>query len=243
MEELYQFVRRIERREAPRADDRERGFPFTIPAVEHLRTLSFHPKLTLFAGENGSGKSTLLEAVADLAGFAAQGGTKSFMLDDEPGASGLSAHLKLIRGAKRERGGFFLRAESFFNVVSEVDRLGVAGYGDRSLHHRSHGESFIALVENRFGRDNLLILDEPEAALSPKRQLTFLAMMHDLLQVGCQLIVATHSPILLAYPDAQIYWVGEDGITPREYQDLEHVTVTRDFLNAPELFLKHLLSE
>ena len=207
-----------------------------------METLSFHPRVTFFAGENGSGKSTLMEAVADLAGFAAQGGTKSFMLTDDKGASGYSDCLKLVRGARREKGGFFLRAESFFNVVSEIDRLRVSGYGDRSLHHRSHGESFMALVENRFGRDNLLILDEPEAALSPKRQLTFLAMMHDLVQIGCQLIVATHSPILLAYPDAQIYWVGEEGVTPTQYGELEHVSVTRDFLNAPELFLKHLLS-
>lgn len=219
-------------------------FPFCLPALRSLHELEVHPQVTFFVGENGSGKSTLLEAVALAAGLSAQGGTRNMRLDDSAGRSPLSEHMTLVRGVRRPRDSFFLRAESFFNVATLIDEVGASGsYGGKSLHHQSHGESFLSLVEHRFGSDGLFLLDEPEAALSPQRQLTFLAYFHELVRQGGQFIVATHSPILLAYPNATIYRFGEEGVEPCEYDDLEHVHVTRDFLNNPTRYLRHLLAE
>ncbi|MFK8001964.1 MAG: AAA family ATPase [Polyangiales bacterium] len=224
------------------ADDSE--FPFCLPALEGLQELEVHPQVTFFVGENGSGKSTLLEAIAIAAGLSAQGGTRNMRIDDSAGRSTLSEHMTLVRGVRRPRDSFFLRAESFFNVATLIDEVGASGsYGGKSLHHQSHGESFLSLIEHRFGKDGLFLLDEPEAALSPQRQLTFLAYFHALVQQGGQFIVATHSPILLAYPNATIYRFDEEGIASTEYDDLEHVHVTRDFLNNPARYLRHLLSE
>ena len=217
-------------------------FPFCLPAFEALHELDLNPRVTFFVGENGSGKSTLLEATAVAAGLSAQGGTRNMRLDDAAGLSPLSEHMTLVRGVRRPRDSFFLRAESFFNVATLIDEVGASGsYGGKSLHHQSHGESFLSLVEHRFGNDGLFLLDEPEAALSPQRQLTFLAYFHALLEQGGQFIVATHSPILLAYPGATIYRFGEHGISATAYEDLEHVQVTRDFLNNPDRYLRHLL--
>lgn len=220
------------------------AFPFCLPALQGLRELEVHPKVTFFVGENGSGKSTLLEAVAVAAGLSAQGGTRNMRIDDSAAGSPLSNHMTLVRGVRRPRDSFFLRAESFFNVATLIDEVGASGsYGGKSLHHQSHGESFLSLIEHRFGKDGLFLLDEPEAALSPQRQLTFLAYFHELIQQGGQFIVATHSPILLAYPHATIYRFDEDGIASCAYDDLEHVHVTRDFLNNPARYLRHLLRE
>ncbi len=225
-----------------RVADRE-AFPFVLPAFRSFTELSLHPQVTFFVGENGSGKSTLLEALARNARLSPQGGTRNMWLEDQAGGSPLADSLLLVRGVRRPKDAFFLRAESFFNVASFVDEVGATGsYGGRSLHHQSHGESTLALVEHRFGACGLFLLDEPEAALSPQRQLTFLAHMKRLLDQGAQFVIATHSPILLAYPGATIYWFA-DGIQERAYGDLEHVQVTRDFLAAPGSFLRHLLGE
>lgn len=219
-------------------------FPFNIPAVAKTRTLTFHPKVTFFVGENGSGKSTLLEAIAMAAGFNAEGGTKNFRFSTRRTESELVRHVRLTRGAEREQDGFFLRAESFFNVASQIDEIGMKGaYGGTSLHEQSHGESFLALVEHRFGRDSLFLMDEPEAALSPQRQLALLAFMDGLVQhMRGQMVIATHSPILLAYPDAKIYAFGEHGIAEQAYEETEHFLITRDFLNNRERFFKTLFA-
>lgn len=241
MSELsYAFLRSIRiKRERVDAD----AFPFCLPAFEGLHELDLHPKVTFFVGENGSGKSTLLEAIAVAAGLSAQGGTRNMRIADDAGLSPLAEHMTLVRGVRRPKDSFFLRAESFFNVATLIDEVGASGsYGGKSLHHQSHGESFLSLVEHRFGNDGLFLLDEPEAALSPQRQLTFLAHFHALLSEGGQFIVATHSPILLAYPEATIYRFDDDGISACDYEDLEHVQVTRDFLNNPIRYLRHLLS-
>lgn len=222
-------------------------YPFSVPAVKHLDELELHRDVTFFIGENGSGKSTLIEALAICLGFNAEGGGKNQLFSTRRSESELHQHLRLSRSARRRpRTGFFLRAESFYNLASELEKdpQTLEAYGGRSLHERSHGESFIALVNHRFGGDGLYVLDEPEAALSPQRQLALLKSLHVLVKHGnCQLIIATHSPILLAYPDAVIYALSADGIEAVEYEQTEHFALTRDFLNGRERYLRRLLAD
>jgi predicted ATPase len=225
-------------------------YPFTIPAVSRLESLVLHPKVTFLVGENGSGKSTLIEAIAIAAGFNAEGGSQNFHFATRPSESSLHSVLRVIRGARRPKTGFFLRAESFFNVASQVDSIAAVdagilnSYGGKSLHEQSHGESFMALVMERFGADGLYLLDEPEAALSPQRQLSLLAEFDRLARrERSQLVVATHSPILLAYPHARIYALNPDGLAEVEYEQTEHYALTRDFLLHRERYLRRLLSD
>lgn len=224
-------------------------YPFSLPALRSLNHLDLHPKITYFVGENGSGKSTLLEAIAVSLGFNAEGGTKNFNFNTRRSHSVLHEHLRVAKGIKRPRDGFFLRAESFFNVATEIENLDsefafgppvIDSYGGRSLHEQSHGESFLALMVERFGGQGIYILDEPEAALSPQRQLAVLSRMHDLVADESQFIIATHSPILMAYPDAFIYLCDKDGISRIAYEDTEHFQVTRDFLSNPQRMVRVL---
>lgn len=219
-------------------------FPFTLPAIRSLERLPLHPNVTFLVGENGSGKSTLLEAIAVGMGFNAEGGSRNFNFATRASHSELHKYLRLVRGVARPRDGYFLRAESFYNVSSEIERLGVQQfYGSRSLHEQSHGEAFLALFMNRFGREGFYVLDEPEAALSPQRQLALLSRLHDLVGEHSQFLIATHSPILMAYPNATIYECGEHGIREIAYEDTEHYRVTRDFLANPARMLKVLMGE
>jgi predicted ATPase len=222
-------------------------FPFGIPAVRALAKadgpLALDPKVTFLIGENGSGKSTLLEAIAVAYGFNAEGGSKNFSFTTRETDVSLQRHLRLVRSAKRAKDGFFLRAESLFNVATQIEQLEVEGYGDRSLHDQSHGESFLALVNHRFRGHGFYVLDEPEAALSPQRQLSLLHALHHLVEdLGSQLLVATHSPILLAYPRATIFQLSDEGIAPIAYDDAPQVQLTRAFLASPERYLKHLFA-
>jgi predicted ATPase len=220
------------------------SYPFCIPAVSSLRELSFHPRVTYFVGENGSGKSTLVEALAVAAGFNAEGGSRNFNFSTRRSESTLHQHLRLVRSTRRPKTGYFLRAESFYNVATQVDAndTALASHGGRSLHEQSHGESFLTLLNNRFGPNGLYILDEPEAALSPQRQLSFLATVDALVRGGnSQFIISTHSPIVLAYPDARIYHLGKDGIAEVAYEETEQVALTRDFLSNRERYLRRLL--
>lgn len=224
-------------------------YPFSLPVVRHFEQLHFHPKVTFFVGENGSGKSTLTEAIAIASGFNPEGGTRNFNFATRRSESALHQHLTLARGVRRPRTGFFLRAESFFNVATEIERLDKSGgpplldsYGGKSLHEQSHGESFLALVKSRFGPDGLYVLDEPEAALSPQRQLALLRLIHELVQQHCQFVISTHSPILLAYPDAQIFHLSSEGLEPVEYEQTEHYSLTRDFLLNRERYLRALFA-
>lgn len=243
----YVLQIRLMREDVPSFD----RYPFALPAVRHLDTLDLHPKVTFFVGENGSGKSTLLEAIAVAVGFNAEGGTKNFRFNTRASHSELNRFLRVARGVKKPGDGFFLRAESFFNVATEIERLDSEGsgprvidsYGGRSLHEQSHGESFMALMMNRFGGRGLYLLDEPEAALSPQRQLAVLSRMHDLVQEESQFIVATHSPILMAYPDAAIFSFSQDGITKVDYYDTEHYLVMHDFLANPKRMLDILMEQ
>jgi len=227
-------------------------YPFCIPAVRHMEALTLHPAVTFLIGENGTGKSTLLEAIATAWGFNPEGGSVNFHFSTRRSHSKLHEYLRLVRGVRRPRTGFFLRAESFFNVATEIERLDeepapepkvIERYGGRSLHEQSHGESFLALLMNRFGGGGLYILDEPEAALSPTRQMAALARIHQLVGQGAQFLIATHSPILMAYPNATIFQVTDAGLEAAAYTDTDYYSVTRDFLNRHEQMLRVLMEE
>jgi predicted ATPase len=218
-------------------------YPFCIPAIAALDNLQFHEDVTFFVGENGAGKSTALEAIAMLMGFGAQGGTKNFRIADEGGESGLCEKLKAKQSYQKAKDGYFLRAESFYNIATYMDGIGLlSGYGGKSLHRQSHGESFMALLLNKLKGHGLYLLDEPEAALSPARQMAALVRIHDLVQDGSQFIIATHSPILMAYPSAKIIMFDEKGCNEVAFEDTEHYSITRDFLNNYPKRLEQLLS-
>ncbi|QUJ66296.1 AAA family ATPase [Photobacterium sp. GJ3] len=227
-------------------------YPFSIPAVKGLDQIDFSAEVTIFVGENGSGKSTLLEAIAVGMGFNAEGGSKNFHFSTRSTHSSLYKYLRFSKSFRRYQDGFFLRAESFYNVSTHIDELDEApsfgppiidSYGGVSLHHQSHGESFLSLMVERFGGKGLYILDEPEAALSPMRQMSVLSRMHQLVQDQSQFIIATHSPMLMAYPGALIYQIGSNGIHPIKYEDTEHYTITKAFLNHPQPMLDALFEE
>ena len=231
----------------------EGSYLHNLPVVRHLaqmEALTFSKPVTFLVGENGTGKSTLLEAIAVAYGFNAEGGTRNFSFSTSATHSDLYRHLTLSRSAY-PKDGFFLRAESFYNAASYIDEVyedefraqAVTSYGVRSLHAQSHGESFLALVENRFGGNGLYLLDEPEAALSPSRLMTLLAHIHALVQKHSQFIIATHSPVLMAYPGAEILELSEERIRSMGYRDTEHYQLTRRFLENPEKMLRYLLDE
>jgi predicted ATPase len=205
-----------------------------------------HPRVTFFVGENGTGKSTLLEAIAVAEGFNAEGGSRHAMFKTkDTHNTDLPGKLQLGRPGGRllaRSDSFFLRAESFYNLSTYVDQVS-GGYGPAPLHQQSHGEAFMSLLTQRLGGNGFYLFDEPEAALSPQRQLAFLVALHELVQAGSQFIIATHSPIIMAYPDATIQHFTTDGIAPIAYADTEHYKVTRAFLTRTEKMLEQLFSE
>ena len=223
-------------------------YPFSVPAVRGLSELPLHPNVTFLVGENGSGKSTLTEAIAVCCGFNPEGGSRNFNFETYHSHSELCDYLSLYRGVRHPRDGYFLRAESFYNVATNIEKMDEGGMGNPikvsyggSLHEKSHGESFFALLMNRLGGHGLYIFDEPEAALSPRRQLAMLCRIDELVKEESQLIVATHSPILTAYPDSVIYELSEDGIHQRAYEETDNVRVTKEFLNRYPRMLRELL--
>ena len=192
--------------------------------------LELGQSVTFFVGENGTGKSTLIEAIALSAGYNAEGGSKNFNFSSRNTTSNLHNYITVVKQSY-EKDGFFLRAESFYNVASQVDNLGInlSAYGGKSLHEQSHGESFMSLVQNRFHGNGLYIMDEPEAALSPLRQLTLLSEINRLVELDSQFIIATHSPFLLAMRGAKIYDLDADPPRPRCWTELENVRVYQQF--------------
>ncbi len=222
-------------------------YPFTIPTIRSLEELPLTNAVTFFVGENGSGKSTLLEAIADRCDFNVAGGGKNNLYNVHAAESALGPLLRLSWMPKTNNG-FFLRAESFYQFASHLDKLQeedkrtLDAYGGKSLHEQSHGESFLSLFNNRFNGNAIYLLDEPEAALSPQRQLALLKIMHDLVREGSQFIIATHSPILLGFPNATIYHFNET-IEEMAYEDVPHVQLTKYFLTNKERFLHQLLKE
>ncbi len=220
------------------------GYPFNIPAVRNLDGLAFHPDVTFFVGENGSGKSTVLEAIALALGFGPDGGTKNVLFQTAETISPLHHLLKLSRNYRSPQDHYFLRAETFYNVASYMDEVGVLdGHGGVSLHHRSHGEAFMDILTNKLRGRGLYLFDEPEAALSPQRQLAALRAIHFLVEDASQFIIATHSPILLSYPSAKIIAFDSDGLREVAYEDTEHFSITRDFLNHYQRWLPKLFQD
>lgn len=236
------YLREIRCAEVP-----ETSYIARIPAVRQLAReggLRFTKPVTFLVGENGSGKSTLLEAVACLMGFNPEGGSRDYSFSTRDTHSELSEYLRAIK-SRSPKDGYFLRAESFYNVASYLDESGSAmrRYGGASLHGQSHGESFIALAMNRFEGNGLYILDEPEAALSPRRLLTLAAVIGDLVKRDSQFIIATHSPVLTAFPDAQILQLSDSGIAAVEYRETDSYIIMKDFLESPERMMRYLLND
>lgn len=230
----------------------ETGYLTKLPVVRNLadiKELRFQKPVTFFVGENGTGKSTLLEALAVAMGFNAEGGSRNFNFSTNSTESRLHEFLAIAK-ADYPADGYFLRAESFYNVASNIDELDrqpaaapliAEAYGGLSLHQQSHGESFLSLVQNRFRGNGLYILDEPEAALSPNKQLVLLSEFKRLVDHNSQLIISTHSPLLMAYPEADIFVLSDDGITLTRYEETEHYMLTRQFLDNPGRMLQILL--
>ncbi|QLY80686.1 AAA family ATPase [Clostridium intestinale] len=220
---------------------KEDSYIKNLPVVSSLDSLALSSNVTFFVGENGSGKSTLLEAIAVNSGFNAEGGTKNFNFSSMETHSDLYKYITVVKSVRRPKDGFFLRAESFYNVATEIERLdAIDSYGGTSLHKMSHGESFITLMTNRFGGNGLYILDEPEAALSPLKQMSMLTVINELVKQNSQFIIATHSPILMAYPDADIFVIDENGIMKTPYKKTDNYVITRKFLENPEKMMHYL---
>lgn len=216
-------------------------YPFDLPVLSRGLDLRLDRPVTFFVGENGSGKSTIMEALAWATGFASQGGDRSNSYAEGDDGHLLGRALKLA-WRRKAVGGFFMRAETFFNFAAYLEGVGSTfrAYGGQALNRQSHGEAFLSVFRNRF-EDGLYLLDEPEAALSPQRQLAFLGILHDLAAAGvAQFIIATHSPILLAYPGAAILNFDGDRLRAVDYRDTEHYRITKDFLDAPERYFKYL---
>ena len=223
-------------------------FPFSIPILSNGLNLEFSNNVTFFVGENGSGKSTILEAIAEGCGFNHSGGNRNHSYSNSDTESSLTSALR-FSWMPKVTNGFIMRAESFYNFATYIDQIAeedssiLQGYGGKSLHQQSHGESFLSLFVNHFNR-GIYILDEPEAALSPNRQLAFLALIHELESSGkAQFIIASHSPILLSYPDAVILSLDGEKISQVKVQETEHYRITKDFLENPDRFFRHLFSE
>lgn len=227
------------------------SYVMQIPSVCHVRRMDFQKNITFFVGENGTGKSTLLEAIAVAYGFNPEGGSRNFNFATRETHSSLYGAITVLKGVHRPRHNFFLRAESFYNVATMIDEYRdgddpaqyYARYGGKSMHEQSHGESFLALMQNTFVEKGMYILDEPEAALSPQRQLTLLIHISRLASGGAQFIIASHSPILLGIPDAEILEFDDGSIRKISYKDTESYQVTEMFINNREYFLKRLLAD
>jgi len=233
-------------------------YPFSLDIIKHFSELAFSKKVTFFVGENGTGKSTILEAIAHKAGFGLEGGSKNihFKTSEDYTYSGTEklADQLTLSWRKKPKNGYFFRAESFFNVANYIDYIGREGgggkeaayapYGGKSLHTQSHGESFLSFFKNRLGSGGFFIFDEPEAALSPQRQLTLLVILNQMCKnTDSQFIIATHSPLLLAYPHATIYSCDSPIIKEIAYTDTDHYQVTKSFLDNPEQYFNYLFKE
>jgi predicted ATPase len=224
-------------------------YPFTIPVIRNFKGLKFKKPVTFIIGENGTGKSTLLEAIAVAYGFNAEGGSKNFNFSTKESHSSFHKYLRIVRSFNAARDGYFLRAESYYNLATEMDKLddepGLTppikdSYGGVSLHERSHGESFWALLKYRLGGNGVYIFDEPEAALSPMRLLSLLVRIDDLVKKNSQFIISTHSPIVMAYPNADIYDITDGELRITKLEDIQHFCLTKYFMMNPQKMLNEL---
>ena len=244
------YVRKVSLIKEPPEGSYLHGLPVVRALAEE--PITFHCPVTFFVGENGTGKSTLIEALAISMGFNPEGGTRNFCFSTEETHSELYSCLRVAKGVRRMQDGFFLRAESFYNVATNIDEMDressfgapvIDSYGGVSLHRQSHGESFMALAENRFGGNGLYILDEPEAALSPMKLMRLMCTMNTLVSRNSQFIIATHSPILMTFPKSETYELTADGIRSVDYRETQHYQMTRRFLENPEKMLKLLFGK
>lgn len=228
-----------------------KNYPFSLPIIQHLKEIAFPSQVTFFVGENGTGKSTILEAIALKSGFGPEGGSKNiyFKTSQENTYEGtiLLADCLVLSWRKKPIDGYFFRAESFFNIANYLDIMAQHDakaydpYGGKSLHVQSHGESFLSFFKNRMGNGGFFILDEPEAALSPQRQLSLMIIINDMCKnSNTQFIIATHSPILLAYPGATIYSCDSNELVTIDYVDTKHYKITKQFLDNPDRYMRHM---
>jgi len=233
-------------------------YPFSLTIIKNLKDIEFPTQVTFFVGENGTGKSTIIEAIANKAGFGPEGGSKNinFKTSEEKTYTGTQhfAEQLTLSWRQKPKNGYFFRAESFFNIANYLDHIArtaggpeitFASYGGKSLHEQSHGESFLAFFKNRLGSGGFFIFDEPEAALSPQRQLSLMVIMHEICKNSHngQFIIATHSPILLAYPGATIYSCDSGVLEKINYTDTQHYQITKRFLDNPDQYLHHLFKD
>ncbi|WP_110954980.1 AAA family ATPase [Anaerosinus massiliensis] len=216
-------------------------YPFCLPIFHQFEQLEFDPNVTILVGENGAGKSTLLEAIAVAWGFNPEGGTCNMKFSTQDTHSNLHESMRLVKGVKRPQDSYFLRAESFYNVATQAENYGVSQYYGGALHLKSHGEAFFATLMNKFKGKGFYLLDEPEAALSPMRQMAILTRIRELVDDASQFIIATHSPIIMAFPGAKILQLSEHGIEPIAYENTEHYRITKQFINHRESILKILM--
>lgn len=242
------FIRgiRLKRDQVPSFTD----YPFHLPSINKLNELDFHPNVTFFVGENGMGKSTLLEAMAVAFGFNPEGGSLNFNFSTYDSHSVLDKYITLIKGVTRPKDGFFLRAETFYDLATTIEELDsspgpspriIDGYGGTSLHEQSHGESFWATFIHRFRGNGIYLLDEPEAALSPMRQLSMLSRIHDLVGESSQFMIATHSPLLLSYPGAKIIEFTDEGVQETTLEETSHYQIMKQFFDDKDRMLHYLL--
>ncbi|WP_227397013.1 AAA family ATPase [Jeotgalibacillus aurantiacus] len=245
-----QYIRSVylKRDEIPSFDE----FPLNLPVIRNLDELLFHPNVTYIVGENGMGKSTLLEGIAIAFGFNPEGGTLNFNFSNYDSHSNLDEYLRLKKGVNRAKDHFFFRAETFYNVATNIEHLDreqsfgpriIDSYGGKSLHKQSHGESFFAAFIERFQGKGLYIMDEPEAALSPLRQMSMLSRINELVHQGSQFIISTHSPIIMSYPQAKIIQLTPEGITEPALEETQHYSITKQFFEDKDRILHHLFRE
>ncbi|WBL13624.1 AAA family ATPase [Sutcliffiella sp. NC1] len=227
-------------------------FPLNLPVIRNFEKLRFHPNVTFIVGENGMGKSTLLEGVAVALGFNPEGGSLNFNFSNYDSHSNLHEYLRIARGPFRSEDSFFFRAESYYNVATHIEELDsepqggskiVDSFGGKSLHQLSHGESFFAAFMNRFYGNGLYILDEPEAALSPLRQMSMLARIHELVNEGSQFIISTHSPIIMGYPNAKIIELTAEGMKETTLEETNHYQIMKQFFEDKGRLFHHLFNE
>lgn len=214
-----------------------------IPAFQHIERLEFHQPVTFFVGENGSGKSTLLEAIAVGHGFNPEGGTRNYRFSTRDSHSPLWRAIRIQKSYKKEKWGYFLRAESFYNVASQEEEYADGSHPSARYHEKSHGESFLAVMQDNFHPQGLYFLDEPEASLSPQRQLSLLLEIYEHAKQGAQFFIVTHSPILLGMPDAEIYQFDDGPIHSCTYEETESYQITEMFINNRRRLLYSLLEE
>ncbi|MRG88080.1 AAA family ATPase [Salinibacillus xinjiangensis] len=246
---VSQYIREVElKREQILSFDR---FPLSLPVIRKFKNLKLHPNVTYIIGENGMGKSTLLEGIAIAMGFNPEGGTFNFNFSSYDSHSNLDQYLKVVKGVHRARDSFFFRSETYYNVATNIEELDkepegggkiIDSFGGKSLHEQSHGESFFAAFNERFQGKGIYILDEPEAALSPLRQLSMLARIHELVHQGSQFLISTHSPILMAYPEAKIIELTEDGMQEVRLEETHHYQIMKQFFDDRDRLLHHLFN-